>query len=134
MTTTKPLSARQTRILDFIRAYKARHGIAPRIRDIMAGADISSTSVAEYNLKRLEEAGCLRLLGGESRRKSGGIVLADEPAAHVADYRALLEDHAENLELLAAEVYGMDPDTLYRALTARAEGLRAALATAGTAI
>lgn len=126
MTTAKPLSARQSRILDFVRAYHARHGLAPCVRDIMTGAEISSSSVVSYNLKRLEEAGHLHLLGDRAR----GIVLPEEATAG-QDLRALLEDHAENLEFLAAEVYGMDADTLHRALTARAEGLRAALATAG---
>lgn len=50
------------------------------------------------------------------------------------DLRAVIEDHITNLDLLAAEVYDMDQDTLHRALTSRAADLRAALETAGVSL
>lgn len=129
MKTNGQLSERQQRILDFVRRYKAKNGLAPTVRDIRDGAGISSNSVTAYNLRKLEQAGCLRLLGDKSR----GIILPEE-TRDAAGLRAVLEDHADNLDLLAAEVYDMDRDTLHRALTARAESLRAALQTVGASV
>ena len=72
----KALSARQKRILEFLRRFLADHSYPPTIRDIVGGCKISSTSVADYNLDILEKAGHIRrhheisrgieLLGGSS--------------------------------------------------------------------
>ena len=47
------LSLRQEKILDFIRRFANDHGFPPTIREIGAAADISSTSVVNYNLTKL---------------------------------------------------------------------------------
>jgi len=54
------LSARQQRIVDFINRFWRDHGYPPSIRDIVAGCSLSSTSVADYNLKILEKQGYIR--------------------------------------------------------------------------
>ncbi len=54
------LSPRQRRVLDFIRRYIDEHGYPPTIREICEACEISSTSVANYNLRRLAEAGYIR--------------------------------------------------------------------------
>ena len=51
------LSKRQQRILEFLGEYIEENGYPPSIREIGAAADISSTSVVSYNLRRLEERG-----------------------------------------------------------------------------
>jgi len=56
----KTLSARQKRMLDFIRRFLADHSYPPTIRDIVAGCKISSTSVADYNLEILAREGYIR--------------------------------------------------------------------------
>jgi repressor LexA len=55
--TEKHLSKRQRKILKFLSEYIEETGYPPSIREIGAAADISSTSVVSYNLKRLEERG-----------------------------------------------------------------------------
>lgn len=130
MKTNGELTDRQQRILDFVRTYKARHGLAPGIRDIMGGVGITSTSVVEYNLKGLEKAGALRIMGGKSR----GIILSDEPAALAANLRAVIEEAAADIEELAEYAYVLEPAELFAAIRARAEGLRAALETAGVSL
>lgn len=55
----KPLSDRQKGILEFVWRYTQEHGRPPTIREIGARVDISSTSVVNYNLDRLEEKGFL---------------------------------------------------------------------------
>jgi len=54
------LSERQKQILEAIRRSVATRGYPPTMREICAATGISSTSVVNYNLKRLEESGYLR--------------------------------------------------------------------------
>lgn len=85
------LSEKQQRILAFVEQFLAQHDYPPSIRDIQQGCDISSTSVVDYNLKRLEERGLLRrdreisraiqLPGGQNRRRPMTIPLLGKIAA-----------------------------------------------------
>lgn len=59
MSKEKPLSTRQQNILQFIWEYNDENGSAPSIREIGKATDISSTSVVNYNLKRLTDLGYL---------------------------------------------------------------------------
>jgi repressor LexA len=54
------LSVRQQSIMDFIQRFWDKQGYPPSIRDIVGGCKLSSTSVADYNLKILEKKGHLR--------------------------------------------------------------------------
>ncbi|TAK75524.1 MAG: repressor LexA [Dehalococcoidia bacterium] len=54
------LSEKQRDILRFLEQFIAEHDYPPSIRDIQQGCSISSTSVVDYNLKRLEEKGLIR--------------------------------------------------------------------------
>ncbi len=56
----KVLSARQQRIVNFIRRFWEGEGYPPTIRDIMGGCGVSSTSVVDYNLNILEREGYIR--------------------------------------------------------------------------
>lgn len=72
------LSPKQAQILDFLRDWLDDKDYPPSIRDIQEGCGISSTSVVDYNLRKLEEKGQIRrdreisrgieLLNGRSRR------------------------------------------------------------------
>ena len=74
----KQVSAKQQRILTFMREFVRDNAYPPSIRDIQTGCAISSTSVVDYNLKALERMGYIRrdrevsraieLLGGSGRR------------------------------------------------------------------
>lgn len=70
---TASLSPRQQQILDFIRDFFARTDRPPTIRDILAGCNVSSTSVVDYNLNVLERLGFIR----RSREVSRGIELME---------------------------------------------------------
>ena len=63
----KILSARQQRIVDFIRRFWEGEDYPPTIRDIMGGCGVSSTSVVDYNLNVLEREGYIRRRRGVSR-------------------------------------------------------------------
>ena len=89
------LSAKQQGILRFLESFISEHDYPPSIRDIQSGCDISSTSVVDYNLKRLEEKGFIRrdrevsraieLLGGSggSRRRTVPVPLLGKIAAGI---------------------------------------------------
>jgi repressor LexA len=53
------LSDRQRRIIDFIQRFTDENGYPPSIRQIGEAANISSTSVVNYNLNKLVDAGYL---------------------------------------------------------------------------
>ena len=73
------LSEKQQLIIEFLETFIAEHDYPPSIRDIQTGCAISSTSVVDYNLKRLEEKGLIRrdrevsraieLLNGQGARR-----------------------------------------------------------------
>ncbi len=69
----KVLSARQQRIVDFIRRFWEGEDYPPTIRDIMGGCGVSSTSVVDYNLNILEREGYIR----RRREVSRGICLTE---------------------------------------------------------
>ena len=74
----KDLSSKQSDILEFIRSFLEERDYPPSIRDIQEGCSISSTSVVDYNLRKLEEKGVIRrdreisrgieILGARGRR------------------------------------------------------------------
>ncbi len=54
------LSTKQTLILEFLQKFIDDKDYPPSIRDIQVGCGISSTSVVDYNLRKLEEKGFIR--------------------------------------------------------------------------
>lgn len=56
----KGLSARQQKMLEFIRDFYQENGFPPTVRDIQKGCGISSTSVVDYNLQILQRDGHIR--------------------------------------------------------------------------
>ncbi len=89
------LSPKQQGIFRFLEHFISEHDYPPSIRDIQHGCDISSTSVVDYNLKRLEEKGLIRrdrevsraieLLSGSSgsRRRTVPVPLLGKIAAGI---------------------------------------------------
>jgi len=65
------LSSRQKSVLDFIGRFLLKNRYPPTVRDIVSGCKMSSTSVADYNLKILEQKGFI----GRHRDVSRGIQL-----------------------------------------------------------
>lgn len=76
---TKALSGKQQLIFDFLCSFVEDKDYPPSIRDIQDGCGISSTSVVDYNLRKLEESGYIRrdrevsrgieILGAGGRRR-----------------------------------------------------------------
>ena len=71
------LTKRQKEILDFIRSYRAEHGISPTQREIRETFKLSSFGTVQKHLKRLEEKGALAREWNRSR----GIAPKDEAAS-----------------------------------------------------
>ena len=74
MVSKKRLSNRRQQILDFIQTFIGDNGIPPTVRDIQRACDVSSTSVVDYNLHKLREAGYLNRRPDVAR----GIELLDD--------------------------------------------------------
>ncbi len=70
------LSKRQQNMLRFMHNYTREHGFPPSIREIGEECDIGSTSVVNYNLNRLVDAGYIERSGKISR---GLRIIADVP-------------------------------------------------------
>ncbi len=70
------LSNRQQRMYDFIRSFTEENQYPPTIREIGEAAEISSTSVVNYNLNKLVEAGLIE----RNKEVSRGIRLQDTMA------------------------------------------------------
>ncbi len=64
-------TGRRIRICQFIAQFRDQHGYAPTVRQIGRGVGITSTSLVQYYLLRLERAGILKRDPGVSR----GLVL-----------------------------------------------------------
>jgi len=74
----KEISGKQAQILEFLRTFIEDKDYPPSIRDIQEGCSISSTSVVDYNLRKLEEKNYIRrdrevsrgieVLGSKGRR------------------------------------------------------------------
>jgi len=89
--TAKKLRPRQERILEFIKEYLDEYDYPPTIREIGTAAGISSTSVVNYNLERLESMGYiernrevsrgLRLVGYAGGQKTREVPLYGNIAA-----------------------------------------------------
>ena len=77
----KELSNIHKSIMKAIKRYQAQKGYPPSIREIQAIAGISSTSLVDYHLDRLEEIGFIERDRGVSR----GVRLTDQPAQAVSE-------------------------------------------------
>ena len=67
MKTYNQLSARQQHMMRFMTAYVRDNGFPPSIREIGEEVGIGSTSVVNYNLNKLVDAGFIERLGKVSR-------------------------------------------------------------------
>lgn len=112
------LRPRQEKILEFIEAYLDEYDYPPTIREIGAAVGISSTSVVNYNLEKLEEMKMiernrevsrgLRLVGYENWRGGNGgreiplygAIAAGDPIPVPDDPESLAENVAVPSELL----------------------------------
>lgn len=55
-----PRSDKPARVLTFLREFMSANGYPPSVRDVVDGCKLSSTSVADYNLRILERQGHIR--------------------------------------------------------------------------
>ena len=53
------LTKKQVQVLDFIKAYRAKHGYAPSLEDIRQKFKLASGSTAHYYISKLQDAGFL---------------------------------------------------------------------------
>lgn len=86
MAALKKLSARQERMLEFIRSFMRDHQFPPSVREIQQACSISSTSVVDYNLHILQREGYIR----RSPEISRGIELVGAEFGRFASHPAAI--------------------------------------------
>ncbi|MBZ0297653.1 MAG: transcriptional repressor LexA [Anaerolineae bacterium] len=104
------LSKRQRNILSYMQSYIDEHGYPPTIREIGLATDINSTSVVNYNLNKLVDAGYLE----RSDRVSRGMRLV-APIPGVKRSRSKVIQFADTmLEIpLRGEIVAGEPVPAY---------------------
>ena len=81
MVSSKKMPPRRQRILGFLQEFYLENGIPPTVRDIQKSCDISSTSVVDYNLDKLEQAGYINRRPDVAR----GIKILDQDGRPVSN-------------------------------------------------
>ena len=121
-----PLNERPRAVLEFIRGFVRRHRVAPSMREIMAGCNLSTTSVVNYYLERLERDGYLRrsVRSGTYRAPRSLVLVDSKPADAARPPRA----GARRAKVMAAleRIFaaGGDPECDLCGQAAKAEGDR----------
>lgn len=121
LTVPSPTSTKQEDALLTIGRWLRDKGVPPTVRDLMADAGISSTSVAIYQLRRLAAQGYVTLPDGPEAR---GIRLTELGNAWLAE-RGVVTPGWALLQLRGAALAVVDDPT-----RERVEALAAVLATA----
>ena len=140
-----PRSDKPERILAFLQDYFTRYHYPPSVRDIVEGCKLSSTSVADYNLKILEREGHIRR--DRERARTISLTRPIEPTqvapssssisvpllgSIAAGTRSLVPEgvdveHAESKIAVTADMLdGRDPERVF-ALTVRGDSMIDAL-------
>ncbi len=81
MVSSKKMPPRRQRILGFLQEFYSENGIPPTVRDIQKACEISSTSVVDYNLERLSQAGYINRRPDVAR----GIEILDQEGQPVSN-------------------------------------------------
>lgn len=81
MVSSKKMPPRRQRILGFLQEFYLENGIPPTVRDIQKACDISSTSVVDYNLDKLEQTGYINRRPDVAR----GIKILDQDGRPVSN-------------------------------------------------
>ena len=113
----KGLSDKHKRVLDVLEHYTDQYGYPPSIREMCSRANISSTSVANYYLDRLEELGYIE----RDRRVSRGVRVIksyDESGTLVEKAQEMAETVQKKLEELiriplVGQIVASEPVTSY---------------------
>ena len=63
----KPITDKQNNVLDFIKKFTAEHGFPPSIREIGKALDLSSPATVHTHVKKLENAGYLKVNANKFR-------------------------------------------------------------------
>lgn len=135
------LSERQRNILFFMDHYMTEHGFPPTIRDIGAATGIDSTSVVNYNLNKLVDAGFLERVASKSRglrlikaipngrnimaKSTDSLLRVPHVGTIVAGHPVNVEpdvDHANAVEVPQQWLSGVDPKDVF-ALTVHGDSM-----------
>ncbi len=97
---TRPLTARQTQVLDFIVEFKGKHGYPPTMREIGDSMNIKSTNGVADHLAALERKG--RIVR-ETMVSRGIAVVPQTTAVYEGRAREIYWNDADRAQQLIAE-------------------------------
>ncbi|MPZ46453.1 MAG: hypothetical protein GEV05_24310 [Betaproteobacteria bacterium] len=69
------LTDRHRKIIAFLKAFRAKHGVRPSYREIMVGVGLKSTAPVDYALKSLAAKGAIELVYGPDNKQVRDIVV-----------------------------------------------------------
>lgn len=81
MVSKKKMPPRRQRIWEFLQEFYSDYGVPPTVRDIQKACEISSTSVVDYNLDKLRQAGYIN----RRRDVARGIEILDQDGQPVSN-------------------------------------------------
>ena len=81
MVSSKKMPPRRQRIWGFLQEFYLENGIPPTVRDIQKACEISSTSVVDYNLEKLSQAGYIN----RRRDVARGIEILDQEGGAISN-------------------------------------------------
>ena len=121
---SKPLTDRQTAVLDFLREFMAEHGHAPSEREIQSGMGFSSQTLVRHYLDALERGGAITRHAGKAR----SLTLAGVPPLtsllRIPIYGTIPAGFPVEAEQSSEGCITVDPDTLHLPKNARTFALR----------
>lgn len=94
------LTPKQQQICDFIQEFTQDRGYPPTMREIGSHLGLKSPSTVYFHIKRLQEAGILKVAEGKTR----AITLAEEPAVPPRDQIPVVGSVAAGAPILAQEL------------------------------
>lgn len=93
------LTPKQQQICDFIREFTRETGYPPTMREIGSHLGLKSPSTVYFHVKKLQDAGILKVAEGKTR----AITLVEEPVAPPKDQIPVLGNVAAGAPILAEE-------------------------------
>lgn len=121
---SKPLTDRQTAVLDFLREFMAEHGHAPTEREIQSGLGFSSQTLVRHYLDALERAGAIHRHPGKARSLTLAGVPPPASLLRIPIYGTIPAGFPVEAEQSSDGCITVDADTLHLPKNARTFALR----------
>ena len=121
---SKPLTDRQTIVLDFLREFMTEHGHAPTEREIQSGLGFSSQTLVRHYLDALDRAGVIIRNAGKARGLTLPGIRSAGTMLRIPVYGTIAAGFPGETEQSSEGCITVDADTLHLPRNARTFALR----------